>query len=996
MKRFIVLTSFFLFFILQIQALFAQSGIRSVSCGEAVVEFENTEAEEVTLTLYTKSADDTLIFMEDFSCFPAVALGNQICDATQLLPLPNSYTRHSACFAKRLYSPNGDTCFLNQNGEFVTPLIDFSKYGNPIRISFFLKTESLYQCVFSLHSVDQTGNQTLLAQIPLTKGASYHFDSVFSLSPNSVRFRFSTTNFVAMDDLTVSSSNIASFVEQTVTTTADTCAFSSLKADTKYYCAFSNSSNELSFRTSKALELAEVENISPYGAEVSLIACAEVEDCRYVLRRLSDQNTVYAEDLFFSQVASTDSYNRAIEIYNGTGRDICLQDYKLVVDIHSGNGNYSSTKTLAFSQRDTIKSDSCIVIAQSLHALQNAGNGAYYVNPSIIGTVVIDGNDPFALIRGNDTVDLFGNFAESISNSQGWTAEGVRTAKTVLQRKSWVSKGIKSNLQSGFPTLGNQWLQLGNVSDTEPGNFSDFGLHQMQGALSGECLDSVVVSFDMATDILRLNGLNDHTTYEIYALASQNGETVKSNSRIFRTGKITHRTQSGDWSDVFWSNGAPSSIDEAVICNGQSLTINQGDTVQCYRLTIRDTSGCNRASVFEYGQLVCQDGVLLEMKLHNDLQNSDFYQLFGFPVDLSCANSDSIRSLVGANPQIEIFNLPSEGDFSQGQAYLLKFLQDNTLVFKGKLNNQPTISLLCENSFGLSANQSQTAFTYNPYPFPVTVSQLLSQEVSLPQVLNPQTLNFVPLCPNDTLAAFEGFLVERFSSSSLLMLNSQPVSPLPVSQNERLTLRLETSTLSDEVNVDFFTQTPQGINQLGNQHKFSISQNPFSIALNEQTERYCSRILPEFEDSIYLNLDLQLPTLDTYSLSCDLADLEGCLGARLFDMESGMLLFDFMQGGVYSFVSAQGERHLQLRLYKTLSGLEQMADKGGVVLKQDGRVLRLESQSRIEQMELFDMGGRVLEIINSNREIILPSLGTFLLRVRTKEGISSFKVTALH
>ncbi len=992
MKRLLVGFSFFLFLILSFGELSAQVEARSVGCSEAVVGFDNAQGEEVTLSLFTKSACDTLIFAEDFSYFPISPMGNMICNGTQLLRLPDSYTRYSGCLAKRLYSPNGDTCYFSQEGEFATPPLDLSPYGNPIRVSFTLKTNASYSCNFSLYSVDESGSESLVSQFAMPKSTTYLFDSLISFPSNSIRLKFTATNYIAFDNLSISSSNITSTACQTLSTTADSCLFTNLLPDTEYHCAISNSTDTICFRTLKALELAHEENLSPYGADFALSLCTQATNCRYVVSRLSSSNTVYADDLLFSQIATTDTYNRAIEIYNGTGRDICLEDYKIVIDIHSGGGDYTSTKTFAFSERDTIKADSCIVVMQRLYALQGCSHGVFYINPMITGQVVIDGNDPIALICNNDTVDLFGNFAESISNSQGWTSSGLQTSKTVLKLQSSVHTGVKTNTQSGFPTLASRWEQLGEVSDTEAENFADFGRHQMNGALGSEVLDSMVVGFDSQANILQVRGLSPNTTYRIQALADINAQTYRSNSRIFRTGKTSHRTQSGDWFDEAWTEGVPTANDEAFVLNGQSLTINQGDTAQCFRLSIQDTLGQNRASIYNKGVLQSREGVMVEMKLHNSLQNSTFTQLFGFPIALTEQNSDSVRSVFEGDSQLQIENLPLQGLLPQTQAYLLSFSEDKTLVFKGELNQEAVYSLIGETTFGLSDSEHSTVFTYNPYPFAVSLAQLTSEGASMPQVLNPQTLNFVPLAVNDTLQAFEGFLVERRSLFPTMLLQSAPSSEVSMEENETLRLGLQSSTLSDELRVEFSPQTTSGFELLTDNHKFTINPNPLSIALEFENEYFCTKSLAPCEDSVSLDLDLKLPKADTYSLTLQADSLSAYLAVRLVDKTNGEVLKDFLQDSVYSFVSAQGEKHWQLRLYKTLAGLDAAAWGEDIRLIQSGSRLRVETESRIEALEIVDLQGRVVERVHFANEIILPHKGAFILRAKTNQGSVNWRV----
>lgn len=990
--KFVCLFSMFVALLFQYVLLHGQISLRNVSCGAAVVEFENASGEDWMLELFTMGAADTLIFAEDFSHFPSTQSGAMICNASQLLRMPDSYTLYPNCRAKRLYSPNGDTCFFDREGAFSTPYLDLSNHGNEVRLSYFLKSKHISTCTFSVYLVDEAGNQSLLQSIALPKDASRIVDTVFNKPCNGFRLEFSVTGFVAFDNLKVSSSDIITTYVRNLTTAADTCVFDILKADTRYFCRIVGHNDSLMFRTSKAIETVDVNNISPYSADISVSCCQDISNARYVLKRLSDENTIYATDLFFSQVSSANTDNRALEIYNGTGKDICLEDYRVVTDIHTGSGSYSSTVVLGFTERDTIKSDSCIVIMQALHAMENNINGVFYVNPSVIGTVVIDGNDPIALIKGNDTIDIFGNFGESISNQQGWNDEGTRTAKTVLQRRPWVTKGVKTNVQSGFPTLASQWQQLGNLSTNRAEDFADFGKHEMDGALSGLCLDSVMVNFNPESDILSLEGLQSNTTYELYLLADVSGEEVKSSSVVFKTGKVIQRMQSGNWFDEYWTDGVPTEIDEAVLYNPQKLLINHGDTAQCYRLSIKDTMGAEKAEVLNNGVLNSRSGVAVDMNFGKELQDSVSYKLFGFPINVNLANRDSLSAFLSSETSLEINGLPQSEEFLQTQSYAMKIYSDTMLTFSGELNNETSYSLLASDMSGLENNASQTIFTYNPYPFTVCVNQLLRDEVSLPQIVDKRTGIFAPLNETDSLRPFEGFLVEKMSSSASLVLHKTPLSPLPPNSNEALCLTLSTSAYSDKVALEFSGTANHTFDPLTDNHKFFMDENKAIIAFESNGEKYSFKTLPLFEDSITLDFYINLPKLDVYSLVLQNDSINSYLLAELKDRESGINLFDFLQDSVYTFQSPQTTKHLQLKLYKTLPSFDETLNLSAVRLIRNGAWVILDCEEEIICMELYDMQGRIADRVRGKKKIRLPNAGTFVLKATSQTGEYTWKL----
>lgn len=984
--------SVFAVLFLQVVCLHGQIALRNVSCNEAVVEFENADGEESTIDLYSMGADDTLIFAENFSRFPSVPRGAMICNAVQMLRLPDSYTLYPACRAKRLYSPNGDTCFFNTDGAFSTPHLDLSNHGNGLRLSYFLKSEHPSACVFSVYAVDAAGNRLLLQSIALHRNASCVVDTVFDKPFEGFRLEFSTTGFVAFDDLKLSAPDIVATYVRSVTTTADSCVLNMLRAGTSYVCRQAGGSEALSFRTAEAVETGVVGNISPHSADVTVSCCDNAANPRYVLKRLSNEHTVYATDLFFSQVSSADAYNRALEIYNGTGRDICLEAYRVVTDIHSGEGNYSTTVVLGFTEADTIKSDSCIVIMQALHAMENNVNGVFYVNPSVFGQIVIDGNDPIALLKGNDTIDIFGNFGESVNNRQAWTEGEIRTAKTVLQRLSWVTKGVKTNVQNGFPTLASQWRQLGNISTTRAEDFADFGRHEMDGALHGGCSDSVVVNFNPADGLLSLDGLQSNTTYELYLLAEVSGEELRSASVVFKTGKITHRLQDGSWSDEHWSAGVPTHTDEAVLCNPQTLRINPGDTAVCYRLSIRDTMGAKRMEFWNDGALECRAGVSVDMNFRNATQNAALYALFGFPIDVSLANADSLRSLVLSATDLATVGLPQTGELVQTQAYPMRTPSGAMLTFVGELNNEQSYSLLVPNMFGLEGSALQTAFTYNPYPFTVCVNRMLRNGVALPQRLDARTGIFEPLTERDSLRAFEGFLVEKVNDAASLVLNRMPLSPLPPDGNEALTLILSTSDCSDKATAKFSALANLSFDPATDNHKFSMDENHAMISLECNGEKYSFKTLPAVADSVLLDFELKLPELGVYSLVLDSDSISSYTVAELRDRDGGIRLFDFLQDSVYTFQSPQATKHLQLKLSKAALSHDRMPIPSDVRLMRSGEWAIVQCEEKILCMELCDMQGRIVERVDGMNRIRLPNAGVFVLKATSTKGKYTWKL----
>ncbi|MCD8479987.1 MAG: lamin tail domain-containing protein [Candidatus Cloacimonetes bacterium] len=121
-----------------------------------------------------------------------------------------------------------------------------------------------------------------------------------------------------------------------------------------------------------------------------------------------------AEDLFFSEYIEGSSYNKALEIFNGTGSTVNLSDYR--VHLFS-NGSASVSSTLQLS--GTLDNGAVYVLAHS-NAATDFTSVADYTNSS--GVINFNGNDALGLykVSTDSYLDIFG----VIGNDPGsaWTA----------------------------------------------------------------------------------------------------------------------------------------------------------------------------------------------------------------------------------------------------------------------------------------------------------------------------------------------------------------------------------------------------------------------------------------------------------------------------------------------------------------------------------------------------------------------------------------------
>ncbi|WP_010651887.1 5'-nucleotidase C-terminal domain-containing protein [Oceanobacillus massiliensis] len=107
-----------------------------------------------------------------------------------------------------------------------------------------------------------------------------------------------------------------------------------------------------------------------------------------------------AEDLFISEYVEGSSYNKALEIYNGTGSEVDLEGY--TVELYS-NGASTASQTLELS--GTVEQGDVLVLAHGSSA-QEILDKADFENNAVIN---FNGDDVLALKKDGVLIDEFGN-----------------------------------------------------------------------------------------------------------------------------------------------------------------------------------------------------------------------------------------------------------------------------------------------------------------------------------------------------------------------------------------------------------------------------------------------------------------------------------------------------------------------------------------------------------------------------------------------------------
>lgn len=210
----------------------------------------------------------------------------------------------------------------------------------------------------------------------------------------------------------------------------------------------------------------------------------------------------YAKDLIISEYVEGNGNNKYIEIYNGTGSSINLNDYKLQM-----YANGSSTPSSDVQLYGTLEHNTCKVY-------KNSAANIYNGNVESNSAVNFNGNDAIALykISTESYVDIFGVIGTDPGTA--WTCEQHSTLDKTLRRKSTVREGISTN-PADFTTLCTEW-EVSNIDDV-----SNLGQHNME-TKSNAPIPGSPFTVSSGTS-LNVTGLSPDTKYCYNVVAKADG-----------------------------------------------------------------------------------------------------------------------------------------------------------------------------------------------------------------------------------------------------------------------------------------------------------------------------------------------------------------------------------------------------------------------------------------------------------------------------------------
>ncbi len=171
--------------------------------------------------------------------------------------------------------------------------------------------------------------------------------------------------------------------------------------------------------------------------------------------------TAASPDLFFSEYVEGGGYNKAIEVYNGTGAPVDLAGYEIVLYT---NGGTSPNSTYRMS--DTLADGDVFVVANG-----QADAPVLAAADDTSGAINWNGDDAVALTKGGETLDVIGQIG--VDPGSYWGSGSTTTQDHTLRRKGSITAGDPDGTDEFDPAA--EWD--GYAKDT----FDGLGSHTTSG-----------------------------------------------------------------------------------------------------------------------------------------------------------------------------------------------------------------------------------------------------------------------------------------------------------------------------------------------------------------------------------------------------------------------------------------------------------------------------------------------------------------------------------
>lgn len=755
MKHIIALT---LSIIVGITPTILQGQTIHTTAHEAILPLQLGEHENIRIY------KDTLLFEEHFEHFISdqINTSTPIGGTSSLCTLPSSLTQTPYCRAKDIKVQfdnikNTSYCYLAKGSSFATPKMDIP--AGTI-INMFVKT--------SKEAIIAINNENLSIS-----GSTTHITHTIPQRRDEVIITNINSNQINIDSITITSPRDILSPEN-YTLNDDTLRITNLSPSTKYHIEITDSeTNEARHYTFETKKQIENPTTRIQGANTVKLAWTNNATQTAPTLHLYKVNNA-TRDLLFSRIATkSNNYNYGLEIYNGTGKDICLGDYK-VKFFDVGSTTAETNTEYLFSDKDTIHRDSYVMISYKLDSLDTYDFVSYPIKYS---NSVLGGNDACMLLKKDltggyrDTIDLFGRIVPGSSTAS------LSYKNSILTRKANITTGIKHNPQTTpcyFKNPASEWDSV--YFDATYLN-ADSMKHKLEHPITYSPISTITTT--PGQEEIIIDNLEPRSRY--HCIMTINNDTVASLG--FDTGNIINSNTSGAWNDpTTWENATPpQATDKVIIKKGHKVTIPNGTNSECKELVLQSDyttpfADTNKSELTINGILKA-DKLTVEATFAAYTTSTTGWHLFGVPIDVEGLPAKDIAHCFQRTNNDDLYYLDeplyswipyseehhNEHFFTNTTGYLVAYKDNKTLSFEGKLYLRDTIDLLKNASH--TANKGQGYhLVCNPYPFTIGLNNISSNNVDGFWLLNPSTGAYTPSDNNQpsefTVPPFGGIMTK--------------------------------------------------------------------------------------------------------------------------------------------------------------------------------------------------------------------------------------------
>lgn len=948
------------------------------TCTTARLSFETSlNSETISISIFK----DTLIFEENFENFLSDQVNNStpIGGAACLVEIPHSLTQYPGCRAQNIKVNDTNWAVLYQ-GKFATPQINIPQSS---KASIRIKSGSSDALKINDEVISSnSGIKNLLYEV--------------SENYNGMLFSSNGSKTLYIDYIKIISPREV-LPAQNYDVENGELLINNLLPNTGYYVEITDNQNQVSEKYFLKTKKRNQEIISqiqdPNSVKLEWENCGDCSPTSLSLYKVENAT----KDLFFSRIASAPS-NFGLEIFNGTGKDICLGDYE-VVFYPQRQSNVGGIMRYHFSNSDTIERESYVSV---LYQLETMSDYDYITFPIKNYNGFLKGNDAFALLKkdaeGNyrDTIDLFGKLLE--------TSDGTATYEnTILTRKTTIRQGIKKNLPNSqipyFKDTNSEW-------DSVPFNTTNLNEVSLRHSLTPSVSYIHVgdYSLEVQNNELVLSDLESQTKY--LCVLKRGNDTIFTHT--FSTGNIVETQSSGSWSESsVWSGGiVPEDCDKVIVNKGHKITIAEGESVSCSDLVLcSDYSALpmyNDKSELTIEGAFSVNNVEVQASFGKYTENTNGWHLFGVPIDVNSSTKEKIAESFNRGDEDDLYYLDEAryawipylqefedtNFFTNTHGYLVAYKEDKTLSFKGDLFLEDSIVLLNNASYNQSVGNGYH-LVCNPYPFSVGLNNFTSDSVSGMWLLNPQTGAYVPNDNNQPsdfrIPPFGGVMTKVNSADNRLVLRKKEMTINETNNAksviENLKFRLLSDGGYDEVKIYFRSDSDSLYDKYDTYKMFSIGSAPdLYCSINDLSLSIVS--LSDLDDSLLLRINVLSKNVGDLKLQlCEYTgDFER---VDLLDADSESLVCNLLDDSLYSisYNSANEIRTFDLLLKKRVLSPENKEDNE-IKYVQIGRSIEIKNPQQIDEVILFDIQGR--EILRTETEFLtLPCEGSFVIEVKS-------------